>query len=53
VSVADAYLFTTLCWTKNAGIAIDDWRPLRSFYDRMLARPAVLAAVTTEQLVPV
>lgn len=51
--VADAYLFTTLCWTRNAGIAIDDWPPLRAFYDRMLARPAVKTAMDVEGLAPV
>lgn len=51
--VADAYLFTTLCWTRNAGIAIDDWPSLRSYYRRMMDRPAVRAAMEHEELAPV
>jgi glutathione S-transferase len=52
-TVADAYLFTTLCWTKNAGITIGDWPALRGFYDRMMERPAVSEAMAVEKLTPV
>jgi glutathione S-transferase len=52
-TVADAYLFTTLCWTKNADITIGAWPALRAFYDRMMERPAVRAAMKHEQLTPV
>ena len=50
-SVADAYLFTTLTWTKRPVIAIDlakEFPNLAKFAERMAARPAVAEAMKAE-----
>jgi glutathione S-transferase len=49
-SVADAYLFTILRWTKRFEIDLSKWKPLQAFMDRMAARPAVQAALKAEGL---
>lgn len=48
-TVADAYLFTVLTWTKFAGIDLDRWPALVRYKDRVAARPAVQAALAAEQ----
>jgi glutathione S-transferase len=53
-TVADAYLFTCLSWTKRPAIAIDlakEFPSLARFYDRVAARPAVQEAMKAEGLV--
>lgn len=50
-SVADAYLFTVLTWTKRPAIAIDlgkEFPNLKAYHDRVAARPAVEAALKAE-----
>jgi glutathione S-transferase len=50
-SVADAYLFTVLTWTKRPAIAIDlakEFPNLKAYHDRVAARPAVDAALKAE-----
>jgi glutathione S-transferase len=52
-TVADAYLFTCLSWTKRPAIAIDlakEFPSLARFYDRVAARPAVQEAMKAEGL---
>ena len=52
-TVADAYLYTVLTWTKRPAIAIDltkDFKHLAAFVARMAARPAVQAAMKEEGL---
>jgi glutathione S-transferase len=48
ISVADAYLFVMLLWSKRMGIAIP--QPLSAFFDRMKERPAVQLALEHEGL---
>jgi glutathione S-transferase len=48
--VADAYLFTVANWTQFVGIDATHLKNLGDFQTRMLARPAVLAAMKTEGL---
>ncbi|MGK3993618.1 glutathione transferase GstA [Sorangium sp. So ce1024] len=48
-TVADAYLFTVLTWTKFAGIELDRWPALVRYKERIGARPAVQAALAAEQ----
>ena len=47
-SVADAYLFTVLRWTKFVGVDISAWPSLDAFIERMNSRPAVQAALEAE-----
>ncbi len=47
-TVADAYLFTVLTWSKGRGIELERWPALKRYFDRILARPAVRAAMQAE-----
>jgi glutathione S-transferase len=48
-TVADAYLFTILRWSKNVNIDLGKWPTLRPYMDRISARPAVAAAMEAER----
>lgn len=50
-SVADAYLFTLLNWTKLTGIDMTRWPVLQNFQKRVAARPHVQEALKAEGLV--
>ena len=50
-SVADAYAFVVLGWTKHFGIPIDEWPNVKAFVDRVGQRPAVRQAMAEEGLV--
>jgi glutathione S-transferase len=47
-SVADAYLFTVLRWTKPMQIELSKWPTLAAYFERVAARPAVKAALAAE-----
>jgi glutathione S-transferase len=49
-SVADAYLFTVLNWSKFVGIDLGRWPALDAYLKRIAARPAVRAALEAEGL---
>jgi glutathione S-transferase len=49
-TVADAYLFTVLRWTKPTNIDLSAWPGIQAFMTRTAARPAVLAAIEAEKL---
>ena len=49
-TVADAYLFTLLGWTKWLDIDLGKWPVLKAYSDRVAARPAVQAALRAEGL---
>ena len=49
-SVADAYLFTILRWTKRFDIDLKQFPSLEAFMARMQERPAVKAALAAEGL---
>jgi len=49
-TVADAYLFTMLTWTKKAGIDLGQWPALNAYFARVGARPHVVAALKEEGL---
>jgi glutathione S-transferase len=49
-TVADAYLFVTLNWTKPGGIDLSRWPKLASYRSRIRERPAVTAAMEAEGL---
>jgi glutathione S-transferase len=47
-SVADAYLFTILGWSKHFSIDLAKWPVLASYMERVGARPAVKATLEAE-----
>jgi len=49
-TVADAYLFVLLNWTKPTGIDLARWPKLAAFHARVGARPKVQEALRTEGL---
>jgi glutathione S-transferase len=50
-TVADAYLFTTLGWTKPLSIDMTHFPSLQSYIARITARPAVQEAMKAEGLI--
>ncbi|MGE5639308.1 MAG: glutathione transferase GstA [Clostridia bacterium] len=50
-SVADAYLFVLLGWTKPTGIDLARWPNLAAFHARVAARPKVKEAMAAEGLI--
>jgi glutathione S-transferase len=48
-TVADAYLFTVLAWGVH--VAVDIGPKLKSYVDRVRARPKVIEAMTAEGLI--
>jgi glutathione S-transferase len=51
-TVADAYLFVLLRWTKPTQIDLARWPNLAAFHDRVAARPKVRDALQAEGLIP-
>lgn len=49
-SVADAYLFTILGWTKHVGLDLDQWPGLKALHARVAARQHVQDAMKAEGL---
>jgi len=49
-SVADAYMFTVLNWTKFVDIDIAKWPSVSAYLGRVAARQAVQAALKAEGL---
>jgi len=49
-SVADAYLFTLLTWTRPTQIGLDKWPNLKAYAERVRARPKVKEALKAEGL---
>jgi glutathione S-transferase len=49
-TIADAYLFTCLTWTKYVGIDMTIWSNLNSYMKRVSERPAVIKAMKEEGL---
>jgi glutathione S-transferase len=47
-TVADAYLFTVMRWTKVFAIDLNTWPSIASYMQRVGARPAVVAALDAE-----
>lgn len=50
-TVSDGYLFTILTWTKHVGMDLNRWPALNSYFDRVVGRPAVQAAMKAEGLI--
>ena len=51
-TVADAYLFVLLNWTKPTQIDLSKWPNLQAFQKRVAARPKVKEAMQFEGLIP-
>jgi glutathione S-transferase len=53
-SIADAYAFTVLNWTKSPRVAIDlgAWPNVQAYMDRIAGRPKVQEALKAEGLAP-
>lgn len=49
-TVADAYLFTILTWTRAAAIDLGPWPNLKAYRSRIRERPSVSAALEAEGL---
>ncbi len=50
-TVADAYLFVVVGWTKPVGIDLSRWPNLAAFHARVAARPKVKEAMVAEGLI--
>lgn len=50
-TVADAYLFTVLGWTRIVGIDLGGWPVLKEWHAKIAHRPAVQAAMRAEGLI--
>jgi len=50
-SVADAYLFTVLCWTRPMKFDLGQWPAVQAYMQRVAARPAVHEAMKAEGLI--
>ncbi len=50
-TVADAYLFVVVGWTKPTGIDLSRWPNLAAFHARVAARPKVKEAMLAEGLI--
>jgi glutathione S-transferase len=48
-TVADAYLFTVLQWSRLVAVDLAKWPALVSFLERVRARPSVTAAIAAEK----
>jgi len=48
-TVADAYLFTALTWSGARGVDLAQWPALKSYFDKIAARPAVKEALQAER----
>jgi glutathione S-transferase len=49
-TAADAYLLVMLRWSGNFGIDVAQWPALKSYFERILSRPAVRTALASEGL---
>jgi len=49
-TVADAYLFTVLNWTRFVGLDLNEWPTLAHYHARVQARPKVQEALKAEGL---
>ena len=47
-TVADAYLVTVLNWARFVGLDLSKWASIKTYFDRMSARPNVARAMAEE-----
>jgi glutathione S-transferase len=51
-TVADAYLFVVLSWSAMVGFDLSSYPKIKDYLARIATRPAVLAAMKAEGLIP-
>ncbi len=51
-TIADAYLFVVTNWAKSTKVDLSKFTHIQAFQTRVAARPAVVAAMTAEGLIP-
>ena len=51
-TVADAYLFVVTSWAKSTKVDLSEFTHIQAFQNRVAARPAVMAAMKVEGLIP-
>ena len=51
-TIADAYLFVVTSWAKSTKVDLSEFTNIQAFQTRVAARPAVVAAMTAEGLIP-
>ncbi len=47
-TIADAYLFTCLSWSKHVGLDLNQWKNITTYMERVGTRPAVIRAMKEE-----
>jgi glutathione S-transferase len=50
-TVADAYLFVVLGWGTHVGVDIGQWPTIKTYWERVRARPHVIEALTADGLI--
>jgi glutathione S-transferase len=50
-TIADAYMFTCLSWTKYVGLDLNNWSNLNTYVKRVSERPAVMRAMKEEGMI--
>lgn len=50
-TIADAYLFTVLSWSKLVGLDLSAWSNVMTYMNRVSERPAVMKAMKAEGLI--
>jgi glutathione S-transferase len=50
-TIADAYMFTCMTWSKYVGIDMSQWPNLNTYMGRVMERPSVLRAMKEEGLI--
>ena len=48
-TIADAYLFTVMGWSRFVHFDLSPWPALQAFMERVAARPTVRAALDAEK----
>lgn len=51
-TIADAYLFVVTTWAKSTKVDLSEFTNIQAFQTRVAARPAVVAAMSAEGLIP-
>lgn len=51
-TIADAYLFTLLCWCEHLKVPLGQWPVLAQYKDRVGERPATAATLQAESTTP-